>query len=511
MRGPQNSIDEEDDEEGGSSVDPEVLKSYVSFAARALRQRRPLMALIFVPAMLLVGLAVYVWPRTYSSETKLIAQNTGALSGGRVDDPANRPFDDAAASIMQYENLKAIVKQAELVKYWDRSRSRVHRLKDVVFKRITGEPSDEDKAAVLVAMLQGRLSVDVSNGILTIGASWPDPQLAARLVEETRQNFLEMRHVNEISMLAENIAILEGHVSKVRNEIYEIAKNVEKLREERREKLVQAQTVKAGAQPAPDAAAPRPQRAALPAAATAGTDESVASLKVLLEAKQQALKELEGERARNLKDLEGKLRELKLTYTDAHPEVVHVRMSMASLQSDSPQVAALRGEVANLENELDRRTRLGDVPRTARGGAGGGVAARGSDSSSSQLPSEVINYIQDSVGEIDPTVMAQFRLAVGRYSDLQDRINSAHIELDRAQAAFKHRYKIMMPAEVPNAPTKPNVRNILLGGLAGSFLFAFFAALIAELSTGRLVERWQVQQLQLPILAELKLPPDPRG
>jgi hypothetical protein len=185
-------------------------------------------------------------------------------------------------------------------------------------------------------------------------------------------------------------------------------------------------------------------------------------------------------------------------------------MSMASLASDSPQVASLRSEVANLEGELDRRTRLGDIPRP-RGGGGGGARTAGSEPSTSQLSTEVINYIQDNVGEIDPTVMAQFRLAVGRYSDLQDRINSAHIELDRAQAAFKHRYKIMMPAEVSYAPIKPNVRNILLGGLVGALLLSFFAALVAELSTGRLVERWQVQQLQLPILAELKLPPDPRG
>ena len=55
--------DEEDD--GPSVVQPELIKSYLAFAARALRSRRLLMAAIFVPVAALTFLAAVVWPRTY--------------------------------------------------------------------------------------------------------------------------------------------------------------------------------------------------------------------------------------------------------------------------------------------------------------------------------------------------------------------------------------------------------------------------------------------------------------
>ena len=115
--------------------------------------------------------------------------------------------------------------------------------------------------------------------------------------------------------------------------------------------------------------------------------------------------------------------------------------------------------------------------------------------------------MRDSVGDVDPTVTAQFELAVRRYSGLQDEISTSRIELDRAQAAFKHRYQVITPARAPDKPIKPKVAVIVAGGVFASLLLVLLIAVIAELRTGRLVERWQVQQLKLPILVEIGLPP----
>ena len=45
------------------------------------------------------------------------------------------------------------------------------------------------------------------------------------------------------------------------------------------------------------------------------------------------------------------------------------------------------------------------------------------------------------------------------------------------------------------------------GGLFAALLLALLVPILLELRTGIIVERWQVQQLRLPILAELPLPP----
>jgi len=81
------------------------------------------------------------------------------------------------------------------------------------------------------------------------------------------------------------------------------------------------------------------------------------------------------------------------------------------------------------------------------------------------------------------------------------------IDLDTAQAAFNHRYQVIVPAEAPSKAEKPNPVLIIVGGLFLSLLLSLALPIISELRGGVIVETWQVHHLQLPVLAELKLPP----
>jgi uncharacterized protein involved in exopolysaccharide biosynthesis len=94
-----------------------------------------------------------------------------------------------------------------------------------------------------------------------------------------------------------------------------------------------------------------------------------------------------------------------------------------------------------------------------------------------------------------------------RYGTLQDEMRSARMQLDTAEAAFQRRYKIVLPAEVPWKPSKPKLPVIFGAGFALSLLLALLLPLISELRKGVIVERWQVYNMKLPILGELKLPP----
>jgi hypothetical protein len=102
---------------------------------------------------------------------------------------------------------------------------------------------------------------------------------------------------------------------------------------------------------------------------------------------------------------------------------------------------------------------------------------------------------------------AKLFAAVGKYEDLMDRIDSARIELHTAQAAFKYRYAIVEPPELPKKPTKPNVLLIVLGGFALSIGAAVLAAGGKDLASDRFVEAWQVRRrLPIPLLAEVEKP-----
>ena len=120
-----------------------------------------------------------------------------------------------------------------------------------------------------------------------------------------------------------------------------------------------------------------------------------------------------------------------------------------------------------------------------------------------------MQLVQASAEAVDPAIAAQFRYAVGKYTTVRDQISSARIELDTAQAAFQHRYKVVNPAEVPNRPVKPKVPVLVSGGMLGGLVLALALPILLELRRRRFVERWQVVQIRLPVLAELQFPPGP--
>jgi len=118
-----------------------------------------------------------------------------------------------------------------------------------------------------------------------------------------------------------------------------------------------------------------------------------------------------------------------------------------------------------------------------------------------------MELMQTSADGLDPAIGAQFRYAVAKYTTVRDQISTARIDLDTAQAAFGYRYKIVTPAQAPSKPSKPKVPVMMGGGIAAALLLALLFPVLLELKQGKIVERWQVAQIRLPILAEIKVPP----
>jgi hypothetical protein len=112
--------------------------------------------------------------------------------------------------------------------------------------------------------------------------------------------------------------------------------------------------------------------------------------------------------------------------------------------------------------------------------------------------------------DADPAIAllrAKLQEAVRKYQEVEQRIDSANIELDITRTAFKYRYTVLTPAEVPNKPKKPVAMGIGLGALPVALLLAMIIGTAVDLAKGRIVETWQIRRkLKMEVLGELELP-----
>src|SRR5207237_10082896 len=85
--------------------------------------------------------------------------------------------------------------------------------------------------------------------------------------------------------------------------------------------------------------------------------------------------------------------------------------------------------------------------------------------------------------------------AAQQYAGMRERVQSARLDLDTARAAFKYRYSVIVPPEIPRGPIKPKAPLVVVGAVLAGLLLAFFATTTADLRSGTLLELWQVQTL----------------
>ena len=492
--------DHEDQEEtgGGGGFQVEILKSYLSFAGRALKSR-----LLVVFGVLAIGIgitsALFVFiPRTFSCTTVLMTLGNPILDGSNSG--AN-PFAGASDLILRHENLTSIIEGTGLVSKADARRPTLLKLKDRAMRALFGEMNEKTKVASLVGTLEGKIEVSTDKGDLAVKADWSDGATAAELAGAARESFLKARRTAEIAAFEEKMSILDGHATTLRDEVDALAKQLQAAREERRGRAREEKKQKgdAASAAAPAAASPQPVRVAV--RQPAEPDGQLPALTEKLAASKQKLAELSAERERRLREAQAKFEEMKLRLTPSHPEVITQGERVAMLSQVPSDVALLKAEIRDLESDIKQRSLASSGGTLSIGAALG----RSQPAGAAPLPPEITDLLDKD--DMDPALMAQLSSTVIKYAGLRDQILSARIDLDTAQAAFNHRYQLIVPAEVPSKPIKPKPAMIIGAGLAVSILLALLIPLALELRTGIMIERWQVQAVQLPVLAELHLPP----
>jgi hypothetical protein len=298
-----------------------------------------------------------------------------------------------------------------------------------------------------------------------------------------------------MSAIQEKMSILDGHASKLRDEIEQLAQQIKEETEQKlAEKRAAAATSASAAAPAREA----PRVARRVEAGTPAVDTGLLEKKERLAELKKKIAELTGERERRLRDEKNKLADLKLKLASSHPDVLMTQSRIQLLSQDPPEVASLQAQATALDQQID-------VSEGSTGRRSSSTKAGGSSLSADPLPAAITELLEKD--DADPAMVAQLSGAIGKYGNLRSDIRSGRIDLDTAQAAFARRYKIIVPAEVPGRPVKPKAAVVIGGGFFGALLLAFLIPILLELRTGIIVERWQVEMVRLPVLAELKLPP----
>jgi hypothetical protein len=461
--------------------DWQKVRRLLFFTLRSVRRRLGLFLLVWVGMVLLAAGALYVMPKTYEVQSSLLAQKNAVL-GSRGDPGRDLPTRAAPELILRTENLRALIDQTNLFQEWPKRRAPIQRLKDWLMLKLDRVPTREELVRGLTGLLEKNLQAwTTPDGTVHITLTWPDALMAYRLVDAVNENFLEERHVREVSTIAEEISILEVHAAQLREEIEKQVADAQRLREQR----TSAQRATASA------SAPRPAPVASPR-----VDPEVVNLRVTLEARRRAIADIEEMRRRRVVELQTRLTEQRAVYSESHPVLRDLEQSIASLKNESPQLATLRQEEVELRERLASR----------RGGASN-VAS----TSLPEIPPDLFRFDRDSRENEDPLVdyaRTQLRLTVGQYAGLRDRINAARIELDTAQAGFKYNYSVLHTPEVPRNPIKPNAPFVIAAAFMAGLLLALLATCAADLRSGLLLEAWQLESAIGPdqSIVEVRVP-----
>lgn len=462
---PASDLEIEFDDEGGNGPKP---MDWALLLLRSAMRRKLLFLAVLVAASSCVFIYYKLKRPVYRVEAKILAQTQhGVPSSLRTasDDP---PARTAWELIHRRENLIALVRAANLM-----AAPAPGPLDDIKAKaHITQDR--EDPLDRMVTVLDRMLVVMAEEGTITISLDWPDPQQAYRVVDGALQNFIEARHVQEVTAIDEVLSVLQVRAVKAREQLDLVSDEV------RKESVEGYRDRDRDRDPSPVAS--RPTGARQPS-------EELVRLKTLLEGKQRAIQDVEEFRRRRLADLQAQLDEKRNTFSDAHPSVIQLRQDIDALAKDSSQVMALREEEGKLRK--DYQVRLAQE----------GAAAEASAPSSPSMPRAAPRARASTTPVEDDE---RVRGARFQYQQIVERVNSAQLELDAVRAAFKYRYNIIWPPQMPRDPVSPNPFKIFGAGILASLFLAILTAAAPDLRSGRIVERWQVERsLGLPVLAEI--------
>jgi uncharacterized protein involved in exopolysaccharide biosynthesis len=480
-----------EESDGSTGVSPEEWLRFVVAAAR----RHVMLGVASLVMVASIGVAISIAiPPMYEASSKILVSQgalaTAALSNPNRQLPVVDPMRGVADITMTRENLESIIRDTGLIDHWSATRSPLLKAKDWMWSLVMGPLPESDRLRALIGVLETRLSVKADDATsIRIQVFWGDREMVVKLAKAVRDKFLQARVAQETSVISAAIGVIEDELKRAGDAIEPALGAVVRAREKSREAKLGAAPGDAGAtatgEPAaaPTAtyvrAAPKPQ----------GPDPAVSSKLAEI---RQAERNVQEPWQRRLTELRLQLADLRSQYGTAHPLVVQQEAKIRDATAEPSELASLREE----ERALISRIESGQLVPADTAGHWVPNRAAGAAPAGPMLLEE------------DPEVSAaraKLMSAVGKYDELKNRMDAARIELTTTEIAFKYRYVVVAEPELPRKPIKPNRPALILASLAAGIVAGFLAGAIRELTSGRIVEPWQVKQIGLPLLADVSL------
>ena len=192
---------------------------YIKFALRAARRRKGVViGMLFACASALV---VYFMLQTplYRAQTRILAWRQQSLpSIVRSSVAEDQPTRAAWEIIHRRENLLELLRLAGLLEAPQEAKQ-LGGVQGAIARVTDPVSAKDDPLEYLILLLDRRLKVEANELTVGIQLDWPDPQQAYLIVDGALQNFIEARHVQEVTALDEAIAILRGRAAVLRSEL----------------------------------------------------------------------------------------------------------------------------------------------------------------------------------------------------------------------------------------------------------------------------------------------------
>ncbi len=465
------------DDDDGPNI---AVRERVAEAARSAKRRKGLSFVVVMICGALTVLGAIFAPRNYEVEARVLVQRTSAITGGQPQQLGPEEMRNIAREyeeqVMAHDNIIAIVRQKNLVQRWDEMRQPHRRLIDKINHKLgKAPPTDDEKYDALVSKIQRGLKVWVDATTVTVKLEWSEPEAARDIVDAAVKNFLEARFQSEVGVIPERLKILVDGVAQAHKDL-EVAAS----------ELVRQQKL---ANPRERVNIVIPN---LPMGVTDRPEPPDPALKARLDSVHNQIAVLQEGKTRREAELNQELLQKRQTLAEGHPEIIALKQTLDASRADTPQLAKLKAEEREILAEIAAKQKAAaDAPKPAVRVA---PTAAPVPATPDAPAAGATKSLQDAT--------VQFETVSRKYTDLANQLDAARIEMKTAEAAFKNRYKVVHPAEVPLAPKRPVGLIAILIGVMSTIAAVLAVAALADRFSGIFFEPRDVRdRLGLPVFA----------
>lgn len=468
------------DDDDGPNI---AIKERVSEAARSAKRRKGLSFVVVMICGALTVLGAIFAPRNYESEARVLVQRTTAITGGQAPQLSPEEMRNVAREyeeqVMAKDNIVAIVRQKNLVARWDDMRQPHRRLLDKINRKM-GKPaySDDEKYDALVSKIHSQLKVWVDGATVTIKLEWSEPEAARDIVDTAVKNFLEARFQAEVGVIPERLKILESTLAQSHKDL-----EVAAVELQRQQKIANPKE-RVGSIIIPN----------LPQGVRQDVETTDPALKAKLEnLRQQIAVQSEG-KMRRAAELQQEYNEKRGTLAEGHPDMIALKQRLDAAKQDDPQVAALKQQEAQVIAEIQAQKKAAQEARDSAPKPKPVVAPKTTDTPDPGPVAGQTKNLQDA--------QVQFDTISKKYTDIANQLDAARLEMKTAEAAFKTRYRVVHPAEIPAAPKRPVGLIAIAIGVMSTIAAVLAVAALADRFSGIFFEPRDVRdRLGLPVFA----------